>query len=104
MKRDEVMLDCFWQIITEDKISPFSPLSPVMKSPIQSRTRRPSLAATRAPPADSTDAAAAASSSSAVDDFEELMNEFTGDHLEEDMDPDMGEEDLLQELSEMIDS
>lgn len=43
-------------------------------------------------------------SSSAVDDFEELINEFTEDHLEEDVDPGIGEDDLLQELSDMIDS
>lgn len=40
-----------------------------------------------------------------MDDFEELINEFTDDHLEdEDVDPGIGEDDLLQELSEMIDS
>lgn len=44
------------------------------------------------------------SSVSALDDFDELMNEFTDDHLGEDVDPGMGEDDLLQELSEMIDS
>lgn len=45
-----------------------------------------------------------AASTSAVDDFEELINEFTDDHLEDDVDPGIGEDDLLQELSEMIDS
>ncbi|XP_078139670.1 zinc finger CCCH domain-containing protein 11A isoform X1 [Centroberyx gerrardi] len=75
------------------------PQSPVPKTPTQSKPRRPSVAASRTAPASS-----AAASTSAVDDFEELMNEFTDDHLEEDMDPGMGEDDLLQELSEMIDS
>lgn len=71
--------------------------SPVVKTSTQSKSRRPSLASSRAPNASNTAA-------SAVDDFDELMNEFTDDHLEEDMDPGMGEDDLLQELSEMIDS
>lgn len=39
-----------------------------------------------------------------MDDFEELINEFTDDHLDGDVDPSIGEDDLLQELSEMIDS
>lgn len=39
-----------------------------------------------------------------MDDFEELINEFTDDHLDDDVDPSIGEDDLLQELSEMIDS
>ncbi|KAM4624814.1 zinc finger CCCH domain-containing protein 11A isoform 2-T3 [Polymixia lowei] len=76
------------------------PQSPVTKPPTQSKSRRPSLAASRVPSASST----AASLASAVDDFEELMNEFTDDHIEEDVDPGMGEDDLLQELSDMIDS
>lgn len=42
--------------------------------------------------------------SSAVDDFEELINQFSGDQPVEGVDPDIGEDDLLQELSEMIDS
>lgn len=48
----------------------------------------------------------ARASSSAVDDFDELMNEFTDDRLEDEMelDPGKGEDDLLLELSEMIDS
>lgn len=65
------------------------PQSPIVKTPTQSKSRRPSLAGP---------------TSVAVDDFEELMNEFTDDHLDDDMDPGMGEDDLLQELSEMIDS
>uniref|UniRef100_A0A3P9LTS4 Zinc finger CCCH-type containing 11A n=1 Tax=Oryzias latipes TaxID=8090 RepID=A0A3P9LTS4_ORYLA len=44
------------------------------------------------------------SSTPAVDDFEELINQFTDDHLDGDVDPGLGEDDLLQELSEMIDS
>ncbi|XP_017292627.1 zinc finger CCCH domain-containing protein 11A isoform X2 [Kryptolebias marmoratus] len=75
------------------------PQSPVLKTPAQSRTRRSSAAASRAASSSSADA-----SSSAVDDFEELINQFTDDHLEEDVDPAIGEDDLLQELSEMIDS
>ena len=67
-----------------------------MKTPAQSKSRRPSVAASRV--------LSPTSTSAAVDDFEELMNEFTDDHLEDDMDPGMGEDDLLQELSEMIDS
>ncbi|XP_062268287.1 zinc finger CCCH domain-containing protein 11A isoform X2 [Platichthys flesus] len=64
------------------------PQSPVLKTPIHPRARRQS----------------AALSTSAVDDFEDLINEFTDDHLEDDVDPGIGEDDLLQELSEMIDS
>ncbi|XP_051804214.1 zinc finger CCCH domain-containing protein 11A-like isoform X1 [Acanthochromis polyacanthus] len=67
------------------------PQSPVLKAP-QSKPRRPSAAASRA------------ASTSTMVDIEELMNEFTDDHLGDDMDPSIGEDDLLQELSEMIDS
>lgn len=77
------------------------PQSPVLKSPTQPKSRRLSAAAARA----ASTSSAAAASTSAVDDFEELINEFTGEHLEdEDVDPGIGEDDLLQELSEMIDS
>ncbi|XP_013866031.1 zinc finger CCCH domain-containing protein 11A isoform X2 [Austrofundulus limnaeus] len=72
------------------------PQSPVLKSPSQPRTRRSSTAASRA--------SSSADASSAVDDFEELINQFTDDHLEEDVDPAIGEDDLLQELSEMIEN
>ncbi|XP_044068730.1 zinc finger CCCH domain-containing protein 11A isoform X2 [Siniperca chuatsi] len=75
------------------------PQSPVLKTPSQPKSRRLSIAASRTASTSST-----AASTSAVDDFEELINEFTDDHLEEDVDPGIGEEDLLQELSEMIDS
>lgn len=78
------------------------PQSPVPKTPTQPKSRR--LSAAAAARAASTSSATAASTS-AVDDFEELINEFTGEHLEdEDVDPGIGEDDLLQELSEMIDS
>ncbi|XP_013122462.1 zinc finger CCCH domain-containing protein 11A [Oreochromis niloticus] len=68
------------------------PQSSVQKTPSQPRSRRLSTAASRA------------ASTSAMDDFEELINEFTDDHLDGDVDPSIGEDDLLQELSEMIDS
>ncbi|XP_030632083.1 zinc finger CCCH domain-containing protein 11A [Chanos chanos] len=73
------------------------PQSPIMKTTIQSKGRRSSTLSARAP---------VVSSSSTVDDFEELMNEFTDDRLEDEMelDPGKGEDDLLLELSEMIDS
>lgn len=72
--------------------------SPILKTPTQPKSRRVSVAASRS-------ASSAAASTSAVDDFEELISEFTSDHLvHEDVDPDIGEDDLLQELSEMIDS
>lgn len=76
------------------------PLSPVPKTPTQSRSRRSSVAASRAAPTSNPDG----SGSSTVDEFEELINQFTDDHLEGDVDPAIGEDDLLQELSEMIDS
>ncbi|TMS19083.1 hypothetical protein E3U43_003404 [Larimichthys crocea] len=76
------------------------PQSPVLKTPTQPKSRRTSVAASR-----TASTSSAAASTSAVDDFEELINEFTDDHLEdEDVDPGIGEDDLLQELSEMIDS
>ncbi|XP_061788816.1 zinc finger CCCH domain-containing protein 11A isoform X1 [Nerophis lumbriciformis] len=65
--------------------------SSVPKAAPQSKSRRQSVAASR-------------NSTSAVDEFEDLINEFTDDHLEGDMDPGIGEDDLLQELSDMIDS
>ncbi|XP_028261435.1 zinc finger CCCH domain-containing protein 11A isoform X2 [Parambassis ranga] len=71
------------------------PQSPVPNTPTQSKPRRSSVAASRA---------ASTSAASAVDDFEDLINEFTDDQLEDDVDPAIGEDDLLQELSEMIDS
>ncbi|KAG7495218.1 zinc finger CCCH domain-containing 11A isoform X1 [Solea senegalensis] len=74
------------------------PQSLVQKTPSQPKVRRQSTSVSR------TLSTSALSSSSAMDDFEQLMNEFTDDHLEEDVDPSIGEDDLLQELSEMIDS
>ncbi|TNN88226.1 Zinc finger CCCH domain-containing protein 11A [Liparis tanakae] len=73
------------------------PQSPLLKT--QTKSRRLSMAATR-----TASTSSATASNSAMDDFEELINEFTEDHLEEDVDPGIGEDDLLQELSEMIDS
>ncbi|XP_011473524.1 zinc finger CCCH domain-containing protein 11A [Oryzias latipes] len=69
------------------------PHSPSVRTTTQSRARRTS---TTRPTSDS--------STPAVDDFEELINQFTDDHLDGDVDPGLGEDDLLQELSEMIDS
>ncbi|XP_047439006.1 zinc finger CCCH domain-containing protein 11A isoform X2 [Mugil cephalus] len=68
------------------------PQSPVRKTPTQPKSRRLSVAASRV------------ASTSAMDDFEDLINEFTDDHLEDDVDPGIGEDVLLRELSEMIDS
>lgn len=49
--------------------------------------------------------AARAISASAMDDFEELISEFADDHLVQgEVDTDMAEDELLQELSQMIDS
>nr|XP_046237462.1 zinc finger CCCH domain-containing protein 11A isoform X2 [Scatophagus argus] len=76
------------------------PQSPVLKTSAQPRSRRVSVAASRI-----ASTSGATASPSAVDDFEELINEFTDHPLEdEDVDPEIGEDDLLQELSEMIDS
>ncbi|XP_040015266.1 zinc finger CCCH domain-containing protein 11A isoform X2 [Xiphias gladius] len=75
------------------------PQSPILKSPTQPKARRQSAVVSR-----TTSTSSAAPSTSAVDDFEDLINEFTDDHLEEDVDPGIGEDDLLQELSDMIDS
>ncbi|XP_051967718.1 zinc finger CCCH domain-containing protein 11A-like isoform X2 [Xyrauchen texanus] len=74
------------------------PKSPVIRTPSLQLSRRSSTAA-RTP-------AAVVVSSSSLDDFEDLLDEFTGDRLEDDLelDPAKGEDDLLLELSEMIDS
>ncbi|XP_068170956.1 zinc finger CCCH domain-containing protein 11A [Antennarius striatus] len=75
--------------------SPPAP-SPALKSPPPSKSRRTSASASRS---------AAVSAPPAVDVFDELISEFTDEHLEgEDVDSEIGEDDLLQELSEMIDS
>ncbi|XP_029682318.1 zinc finger CCCH domain-containing protein 11A isoform X2 [Takifugu rubripes] len=69
------------------------PQSPVQQTPPPSKTRRMSLTAPRAV------------STSAMDDFEELISEFADDHLVQgEVDTDMAEDELLQELSQMIDS
>ncbi|XP_061640775.1 zinc finger CCCH domain-containing protein 11A isoform X3 [Phyllopteryx taeniolatus] len=68
-----------------------APQSSVLKTTPQSKSRRQSVVGSR-------------NSTSAADDFEELINEFTDDHLDGDVDPGIGEDDLLQELSDMIDS
>lgn len=66
-------------------------ISSVPKTTPQSKSRRQSVVGSR-------------NSTSAADDFEELINEFTEDHLDEEVDPGIGEDDLLQELSDMIGS
>uniref|UniRef100_W5KRA6 Zinc finger CCCH-type containing 11A n=1 Tax=Astyanax mexicanus TaxID=7994 RepID=W5KRA6_ASTMX len=73
------------------------PQSPVIRTPA-SRARRSSVVSART--------AATPAANSSVDDFEDLLDEFTDDKLEDEMqlDPGMGEDDLLLELSEMIDS
>ncbi|XP_034023405.1 zinc finger CCCH domain-containing protein 11A isoform X2 [Thalassophryne amazonica] len=65
------------------------PQSPGLKRPAQLKSSRSSVGGAAAPP---------------VDDFDDLINEFTEGDLEDDLDPDIGEDDLLLELSEMIDS
>ncbi|XP_050978565.1 zinc finger CCCH domain-containing protein 11A isoform X2 [Labeo rohita] len=72
------------------------PQSPVIKTPSMQRSRRSSTATSRTP----------AVTSSSVDDFEDLLDEFTDDRLEDDLELESGkgEDDLLLELSEMIDS
>ncbi|XP_051528646.1 zinc finger CCCH domain-containing protein 11A-like [Myxocyprinus asiaticus] len=72
------------------------PKSPVIRTPSSQRSRRSSTT-TRTP--------AVVVSSSSMDDFENLLDEFTDDRLEDDLelDPGKGEDDLLLELSEMID-
>ncbi|XP_061688613.1 zinc finger CCCH domain-containing protein 11A isoform X3 [Syngnathoides biaculeatus] len=68
-----------------------APQSSVLKTTPQSKSRRQSIVGSR-------------NLTSAADDFEELISEFTDDHLDGDVDPGIGEDDLLQELSDMIDS
>lgn len=72
--------------------------SPINRTPTQSRPRRASLASARN--------SGPAGNSSTVDDLEDLLDEFTDDRLEDEieLDPGKGEDDLLLELSEMIDS
>lgn len=73
------------------------PSPSVPKTPSQVRTRKGSTTTPR------TTSTSVASSTSAVDDFEELINEFEMDD-EVDLEPDKGEDDILLELSEMIGS
>lgn len=72
----------------------FSHHSPMLKSPTLPKTRRVSSSASQA---------ASAAATSAVDDFDKLIMEFTDeDMLDDGVDNDVDEDDLLQELSEMI--
>lgn len=72
--------------------------SRTLKSPTQAKSRRSSVAASR-------HSSISTAPTSAVDDFEELISEFTTDEpLDDSVDPALGEDDLLQELSDMIDS
>lgn len=70
--------------------------SPVIKTPSMQRSRRCSTTSGRPPVV----------TSSSMDDFEDLLDEFTDDRLEDELELDSGkgEDDLLLELSEMIDS
>ncbi|KAM9813921.1 zinc finger CCCH domain-containing protein 11A [Neosynchiropus ocellatus] len=78
--------------------APRDTASSTVKSPVQAKTRRQSMTTAR------TASAAHAATVSAGDDFEDLINEFADSEYEEDVDPGIGEDDLLQELSDMIDS
>lgn len=71
--------------------------SPVNKTP-SLRSRRSSSTTGRT--------ATFAVTSSSMDDFEDLLDEFTDDRLADELDLDSGkgEDDLLLELSEMIDN
>ncbi|XP_033822463.1 zinc finger CCCH domain-containing protein 11A [Periophthalmus magnuspinnatus] len=72
--------------------------SRTLKTPSQTKSRRTSVAVSRS-------SSCSIAPTSAVDDFDELISEFTTDDpLEDGVDPALGEDDLLQELSEMIDS
>ncbi|KAG5835443.1 hypothetical protein ANANG_G00244070 [Anguilla anguilla] len=80
-------------VLSPAKEPPAAPQSsPAAKTPVQPKPRRQSTAATRA--------------TAALDDLDELMNEFADDPLDGEMelDPGKDEDDLLLELSEMIDS
>ncbi|XP_068613470.1 zinc finger CCCH domain-containing protein 11A-like [Brachionichthys hirsutus] len=70
--------------------------SPVLKTPPPSKSWGTSLAASRT---------ASSAAAATVDFFDELINEFTDEHLQDcEVDLDIGEDDLLRQLSEMIDS
>ncbi|KAK7880282.1 hypothetical protein WMY93_030649 [Mugilogobius chulae] len=81
--------------VCEEPLAPEpSIVSPSRKTP---KSRRTSAATSRLP--------SSTTPTSAVDDFDKLISEFTTDDpLEDSVDPGLGEDDLLQELSEMIDS
>ncbi|KAJ8360536.1 hypothetical protein SKAU_G00170610 [Synaphobranchus kaupii] len=82
-------------ILSPSKEPPASPQSsPMVKTPVQPKPRRQSTVTPRA------------AGSIALDDLDELMNEFADDPLdgELELDPAKDEDDLLLELSEMIDS
>lgn len=69
-----------------------------LKSPTPAKSRRSSVAVSR-------NSSSSTAPTSAVDEFEDLISEFTTDDaLDDSVDPALGEDDLLQELSEMIDS
>ncbi|KAG7319110.1 hypothetical protein KOW79_017584 [Hemibagrus wyckioides] len=95
---DEAMVQ---QVSSTEQRSPKPlsvPQSPINRTPTQTRPRRASLASARS--------SGPAGNSSTVDDLEDLLDEFTDDRLEDEieLDPGKGEDDLLLELSEMIDS
>ncbi|KAJ7999518.1 hypothetical protein DPEC_G00195260 [Dallia pectoralis] len=89
-------------VITTSQETCIVPQSPKVKTPTQSKPRRPSIVMPRS----AVTSSSVSSTTSAMDEFDELMNEFTDDRLEDDLelDPGKGEDDLLMELSEMIDS
>lgn len=69
-----------------------------LKSPTPAKGRKSSVTASRS-------SSSSAAAPSAVDEFEDLISEFTTDDtLDDSVDPALGEDDLLQELSDMIDS
>lgn len=69
-----------------------------LRSPTPAKGRKSSVSANR-------NSSSSSAPTSAVDEFEDLISEFTTDEaLDDSVDPALGEDDLLQELSEMIDS
>ncbi|KAA0707724.1 Zinc finger CCCH domain-containing protein 11A [Triplophysa tibetana] len=82
-----------------------SKTSETVAVPQSSVIRTPSLRSRRSSSTTGRGASGAFSSSS-IDDFEDLLDEFTDDRLEDELDLDSGkgEDDLLLELSEMIDN
>ncbi|CAM4732200.1 unnamed protein product [Leuciscus chuanchicus] len=90
-----VPMSCLEPASTTSAETAAVPQSPVIRTPSVQRNRRSSTTSGRA-----------AVTSSSMDDFEDLLDEFTDDRLEDDLELDSGkgEDDLLLELSEMIDS